>query len=773
MADVLSADGLQANPADSLDFLRRLRPQGPWVLTSIDGNNPQAPTATRTFAVEQESAVRDWIARQNQDRNVYFTVAELTHAVAKKAKREHVSRVSWLHVDLDPRPDQPLESERARILQTLNDPPGLPKPTAIVDSGGGYQAFWRLVDPIEVDGDVDLANQAGLHNRGLCETLGAIDSCHSVDHLMRLPGTVNHPNAKKRAAGRSPRQARLMTWTDASHPLLAFPPSTAAPAAAAEPSVALPSGGLSAIPRVLSLDELGDRVSMKCKATINMGHKREGSTWPSRSEALLWVCCELVRSGVDDAKILAVITDPDFAISESVLEKKDVQSYAVRQVETARRKVREANQSSGIAETSAQQEGARPGDPETSFDVNEEGTPYGSARNVRVALNLMGITLAHDDFADRALITGLPGFGPVLQDAAVNHLWILLEEKYRIRMPRDRFWSAIMDKALQDRRHPVRKYLDEQQATWDRTARVDRWLIDYFGVEDSAYVRAVSAIVLIAAVRRARRPGCKFDEMLVLEGPQGNSKSTGLAVLAVNEDWFSDDLPLNAPSQKFLEQTNGRWIVEAAEMTGHQGGDLDAIKAALSRTADRSRMAYGRLTIERPRQFIIIGTTNAESYLKDSTGNRRFWPVRTTEIDLEGLKADRDQLWGEAAFRESQGEDIRLPIHLYDDAGIHQSERRIEDPMLQALQDTLGTLSGKIRAEAAWTIVGIPPGPGRTQQTHARLVQALRELGFERKRRRFDGGPPEWSFARGHDRPLEVIPSQDGRSVLQVREPES
>ena len=123
--------------------------------------------------------------------------------------------------------------------------------------------------------------------------------------------------------------------------------------------------------------------------------------------------------------------------------------------------------------------------------------------------------------------------------------------------------------------------------------------------------------MLIAAVRRVRHPGCKFDEMVVLEGPQGNLKSTLLQTLAVDEEWFSDDLPLGADAKKFIEQARGRWIIEASEMKGLPKTELDHLKATLSRRCDRARLSYDRMQTELPRHSIIVGTTNDAAYLRD------------------------------------------------------------------------------------------------------------------------------------------------------------
>jgi predicted P-loop ATPase len=244
--------------------------------------------------------------------------------------------------------------------------------------------------------------------------------------------------------------------------------------------------------------------------------------------------------------------------------------------------------------------------------------------------------------------------------------------------------------------------------------------------------------MLIAAVRRVRQPGCKFDEMPTFESQQGKDKSSALAVLAVEEDWFSDDLPLTADSKKLIEQTRGRWIVEVADLSGMRKADIEHLKSLLSRRRDSSRMAYGRLPVEKPREFIIVGTTNEDEYLKDLTGNRRYWPVMTPKWDLAALKRDRNQLWAEVAESEATGESIRLDPSLWDAAAAEQQKRTISEPWIDQIGGILGDRKGKISSTDAWEILGLPAGQ-RTQQHNGRFGVAMRALGWKRTRVSIDG----------------------------------
>jgi predicted P-loop ATPase len=198
--------------------------------------------------------------------------------------------------------------------------------------------------------------------------------------------------------------------------------------------------------------------------------------------------------------------------------------------------------------------------------------------------------------------------------------------------------------------HPVREYL-ESLPPWDGVPRIGTWLIDYCGVESSDanpnnYAMAVGEKFLVAAVKRILEPGAKCDSVLVLEGPQGIGKSTVPRILA-GDEWFSDQLA-DMGSKDASMQLRGVWLVELSELDVLDRAELARVKAFLSQQKERFRLPYGRRVVQVARQCVFLGTTNADSWLRDETGGRRFWPVRCREIELEGLRRDRDQLWAEA-----------------------------------------------------------------------------------------------------------------------------
>lgn len=358
-----------------------------------------------------------------------------------------------------------------------------------------------------------------------------------------------------------------------------------------------------------------------------------------------------------------------------------------------------------------------------------------SQHNVRSAISKLGVELSYDEFADRKICVR-KGKREVIDDKLLTRLYLESDEKFHFR-PTFGFFNMVLDDMVWENPfHPVRDYLNSLK--WDGVKRIATWLRDFGGAEDSPYLRQVSSIVLIAAVRRVREPGCKYDEMLVLEGSQGLSKSSALRALCPNDEWFSDDLALNVNAQKMIESTSGKWIVEAADLAGKRKAEVEQLKATLSRQVDGpARLAYARTPVERARQFIIIGTTNSSAYLNDATGARRFWPVRVGRFDVEGLKKHRDQLWAEAAFYESQNVSIRLPEEYWGLAELEQEERREEDDwediIVALLSEIAPGADGLIRVEktAIWDVLGFEVSR-RDRKSSTRINEIMHRLKYRR-----------------------------------------
>ena len=241
-----------------------------------------------------------------------------------------------------------------------------------------------------------------------------------------------------------------------------------------------------------------------------------------------------------------------------------------------------------------------------------------------------------------------------------------------------RNYQIAVTKVADDRSyHPIREYL-AALPEWDGVLRVDTLLIDYLGAEDNSYVRAVTRKTLCAAVRRVQEPGVKFDTMLVLNGPQGIGKSTLISRLA--GEWFSDSLNLSDTKDKTAaEKLQGYWILEIGELAGLRKAEVETLRSFLSRQNDIYRAAFGRRATPHPRQCIFFGTTNAESgYLRDTTGNRRFWPVKTpgggVKHSWELTNEDISQIWAEVVVLVENGEKLHLAPDLETLAKSEQRE---------------------------------------------------------------------------------------------------
>lgn len=243
-------------------------------------------------------------------------------------------------------------------------------------------------------------------------------------------------------------------------------------------------------------------------------------------------------------------------------------------------------------------------------------------------------------------------------------------------------YNIAVTKVTDDRSyHPIKEYL-QSLPEWDMVTRLDRLLIDYFGAEDNEYVRAVTRKTLCAAVGRVFEPGIKFDYMLVLNGKQGAGKSTLLRKLG--DPWFNDSLSLSDTRDKTAaEKLQGFWIMEIGEMAGLKKSDIETIKGFISRQDDVYRASFGRRAVPHLRQCIFIGTTNADhGFLRDITGNRRFWPVKLgagTKTSWSMSEYEVAQIWAEVIVRYREGEKLCLTAELEQYAEVMQNDAMESD----------------------------------------------------------------------------------------------
>lgn len=281
-----------------------------------------------------------------------------------------------------------------------------------------------------------------------------------------------------------------------------------------------------------------------------------------------------------------------------------------------------------------------------------------------------------------------PGFN----DSDVANAKLYFERVYGIWSP-TKFKDALLAVVAAERiYHPIKNYF--AGLTWDGVPRLDSLLIDYCGAEDTPYTRAVTRKTLCAAVARVYEPGRKFDSILVLSGPQGIGKSTFFAKLG--GAWYSDSLAISDMKDKTAaEKLQGYWILELGELAGIKKVDVETVKSFVTRVDDKYRQAYGMVVESHPRSCIIVGTTNSESgFLRDITGNRRFWPVQVSEHgshhpwDLEEI----DQVWAEAIQAYKDGESLFLSGEVAQMAYAKQQEAMESDDREGLVQDYLDRL---------------------------------------------------------------------------------
>lgn len=698
----------EGNTDETVEFLENMFPGQPRHLVAIP---LKGRVEAITFASSEDEEMRGWIDVRQREDNLYFHVNRLHPSIQnKKATKADVSAALFIHVDID---DPDVEE---RVLSFT------PSPTVIVYSGGGFHCYWKLKEPTDDLVRVEMINMA------VAKALDG-DNCYNIDRIMRLPGTVNIPNAKKRANGRKPTLARIVKadWL-LTYSLEDFPQGDG-------PEPAGPKKATASAPLVkpLGLADLPASVPAFTRFVIEQGDDPErprGSDnprYPSRSESVYRVSCDMAREGCSEAQIAGILINPRLGISQSVLEKRQPQHYALRQ---ARKAV--AAVSNGWP------------------DVDGAGRPRASMRNTVLSLQRLPLSFSNDLFRHRKMVNGEPleEHQGEVSDDAVAVLRALIIENFNFDPKAENVRDAVTQLCLENSFHPIRQMLDT--LVWDNIPRLDTWMISYLDAEDTPLNEAIGRITLIAAVRRVRQSNVKFDTIPVLEGAQGTGKSSALRILA-GPGYHSDNEILTLDTKAQMEAMEGVWIYELSELSGLNKAEVERMKAFASRDVDRARMSYARFSEARSRQTVFIGTTNESKYLKDRTGNRRFLPVKTGRIDLEGLQRDRDQLWAEAAFREAQGESIILPTELWAAAAVEQEDRLEDDPWLEKLAAVNGKAFGdEVRAYTAdllETVLGIPRE--RLNQGHSKRVASLmRSLGWELGKFKIDG-----KTLRGFHRP--------------------
>jgi predicted P-loop ATPase len=283
--------------------------------------------------------------------------------------------------------------------------------------------------------------------------------------------------------------------------------------------------------------------------------------------------------------------------------------------------------------------------------------------------------------------------------------------------------------------HPVRVYLEGLH--WDGTPHLAAVFAKYFGAKATPYVEAAGCMFLVSMVARIFEPGCKADHLPVLEGPQGSFKSTACQILG--GEWFSDSLPDVTDWKDSAQHLRGKWLIEVSEMHAMKRAEATQLKAFITRKTERYRPSYGRKEVVEPRQCVFIGTTNKDVYLRDETGGRRFWPIKTGVIDIVGLARDRDQLFAEAVEMYRNGKPWWPDGTFEREHILSEQEDRFEtDAWEETIAEYLATIRrttvGRVAREALHIET---PKIGTADQR--RISAILERLGWKRQPKDSDG----------------------------------
>jgi Virulence-associated protein E/Bifunctional DNA primase/polymerase, N-terminal len=499
----------------------------------------------------------------------------------------------------------------------------------------------------------------------------------------------------------------------------------------------------------------------------------DGEGVEDRSASLLGVCNAMLRVGLSDREILSVLTNPKYYLGRVAYEH-TASTSRVRAAEWIRKYTLEKSKRSTLAEEAFRAEvtvtetlseakakeqafelvGAVVRPLEDRLEYNKQGVLKANFPNVLKIIQEAdrGRVFLRDEFAFRDSYgedTAWGGRrGEAIADVDAIRIKEWLTETYGIAPSRQIVGEVINLLCVKNGFHPVRDYVDS--LTWDGVERIPGWLKTYLKAEGpEPYLSEVGEKFLLAMIARVYSPGVKFDHTVVLEGNQGIGKSSAGRILA-GDAWFLDSLPDLRDKDAALN-LQGTWVVEISELASLRNHEAEIYKSFLTRTTDKVRPPYGERRVELPRQCVFLGTTNSDNYLKDRTGNRRFWPVVVRGCAFRKLERDRDQLLAEARW---VWDNLAPSLYLEgaeakEQATEAQRDRIAEDEsavmadrMIDFLNEQKRLPDGerfdvsRIKLRSLFNSETVPPGPlhkWREDQRHFNFAgQALKSVGYEK-----------------------------------------
>lgn len=385
------------------------------------------------------------------------------------------------------------------------------------------------------------------------------------------------------------------------------------------------------------------------------------------------------------------------------------------------------------------------------LQVDDKGKPVKNVLNVVTALTLApeweGV-IAYNQFTAAIQTVTPPPFGdkhrsrsvlsPNRQDwtdADDIHASMWLQSK-GLNVSKEMASDAIHAIADLTQFHVIRDYLNS--LSWDGDKRIDTWLQDYMGADPSAYLSKVGKMWLISAVARVFNPGCQVDHMMVFKGSQGRGKSTALSALC-GDDWFSDNLPNKLHEKDASQHLSGKWIIEIGELSQMKSNEVEEIKLFVSRKIDKYRPSYGRRDCSFPRQCVFAASTNSDEFLRDETGNRRFWVAPINTVDVRGIADNRDQIWAEAVQMLRDGEKWWCSEPWFIEAQENSSSNyMILDPWHEQIRNYVKNKERVFVNDVLLEVCRV--SDTWTKNHRDRVCSTLRKLKFVRKRIKGNGG---------------------------------
>jgi hypothetical protein len=598
----VSSGSIAPEPPDACHFLEKLRPGGPWVLTACEPEREGIETVT----TRQAAGVRRFNNKHNGKWGLYYSVNPTRKETNKKAAKVDIAAIEFALADLDPKSDETSEAAKERYLAELDT--FAPAPTGIVDSGNGIQVLWRLAEPILLpDLTTVVKDEKGKDRKvytpevqaiiddvegrigAVMVRLGSVAGTQNIDRILRLPGTINVPNAKKISEGRTPCLARLIKFdATATCSLSDFPPAP---------------GGASN----------GDKSKSKANGKAKSEKTRERELPPE----LDWLIDNGAGGGnVSDAFHRAVRWMAKLGWTVDRIAWRIEAKPIVPERYVSQHRVLEEIERSLKKNSKPNHEGADAW--RNNLMTAQSGEPKALLANAILALRghaLWAGVLVFNEFTQETIVAGAPPWCPGIKweprpwtehEDLLTTDWL---QQQGLGVNSKVTAQAVEVVAREKSFHPVIDYLDSLKH--DGVERLGTWLTTYLGAESSDYNKAVGKAMTIAAVARVRQPGCKADNIPILEGPQGAFKSTGVKML-FGSQWFTDELA-DLGSKDAAMQTCGVWCIEVSELDAMSRAEVSKIKSFISRTQDRFRPPYGMRLVDRERSCVFWAGQSGEA----------------------------------------------------------------------------------------------------------------------------------------------------------------